>query len=271
MKNVITATARRQVKASLRKTVARCFQKRLSDEKPRILCYHGICDEPPDEWSVTPERFREQLSIVCGECNPVSLSELLSWFFDGGTLPDRAVAFTFDDGYEDVLRFAAPALLERGLSAAVFVTTGLLDGLPPHTTYKPSRPLMRWNDVKALVQNGFLIGSHTVTHPVLAHLTEEAAFLELDASRQRIADELGQEATLLAYPYGTRKTVSQRDQKLAAQVGYRAAFLDAIGPLSRDSDPHALPRCKVLNTDDNAVFRASLTGQLDLWRWIENR
>ena len=35
---------------------------------------------------------------------------------------------------------------------------------------------------------------------------------------------LGHEVTLLAYPYGTRRTVSSREYRLAKAAGYQAAF-----------------------------------------------
>lgn len=45
-----------------------------------------------------------------------------------GTLPARALAITFDDGYEDNRSIAMPILQRHGLSATFFVATGFLDG-----------------------------------------------------------------------------------------------------------------------------------------------
>lgn len=45
-----------------------------------------------------------------------------------GTLPERALAITFDDGYADNRQVAMPILQSMGLPATVFVATGFLDG-----------------------------------------------------------------------------------------------------------------------------------------------
>lgn len=45
-----------------------------------------------------------------------------------GTLPARAAAITFDDGYADNHDVAAPILLAHGLKATFFISTGFLDG-----------------------------------------------------------------------------------------------------------------------------------------------
>jgi peptidoglycan/xylan/chitin deacetylase (PgdA/CDA1 family) len=47
-----------------------------------------------------------------------------------GTLPARAVALTFDDGYVEWSRNVADALLKRSLPATFFVSTEILDGIP---------------------------------------------------------------------------------------------------------------------------------------------
>lgn len=45
-----------------------------------------------------------------------------------GTLPERAAAITFDDGYADNHAVALPLLRQHGLPATFFIATGFLDG-----------------------------------------------------------------------------------------------------------------------------------------------
>jgi peptidoglycan/xylan/chitin deacetylase (PgdA/CDA1 family) len=259
------------IKGVLRSTVALLGSAQRRSEGPRVLCYHGVTEQPSDEWSVTPAQLREQMTIVQGEGNPVALPQLISWLLDGGSLPERAIAITFDDGYLDVLERAAPILDQRRIPGTAFVISGLVDGQSSDVSYQPSRPLMTWPQISALAASGWTIGAHTLSHPVLAQQTREESLWQLLESRRRIGEVLGQPIALLAYPYGTRQTVSSREWALAEEAGYRAAFLDAIGAVRRGQDRFALPRCKVLGSDSLRVFRASLSGGLDPWRHVEDR
>ena len=116
------------VKGGLRQAVALVGELTTRQDGPRILCYHGVTEQPPDEWSVTPQQLSEQMEIVCGEGNPVSIAQIVAWLLDGGDLPERAIAITFDDGYQDVLERAAPILDQRRIPGAAFVITGLVGG-----------------------------------------------------------------------------------------------------------------------------------------------
>ena len=87
-----------------------------------VLGYHRVADTPRDPYSlcVTPDNFAEQLAVIRQVMDPVSLSDVVSGMRNGTTLR-RAVAITFDDGYVDNLRSAAPLLEKYGVPATVFV------------------------------------------------------------------------------------------------------------------------------------------------------
>ena len=59
----------------------------------------------------------------------LSLEELFVRLAGEGPPPDRAVAFTVDDGYADQATTGAPIFAEFDCPATTFVTTGFLDGL----------------------------------------------------------------------------------------------------------------------------------------------
>jgi peptidoglycan/xylan/chitin deacetylase (PgdA/CDA1 family) len=94
-----------------------------------ILFYHRVLSRPdplmPDVlWS---ESFEMQISTLASIFNVLPLDTAVEQLF-AGTLPDRSLAITFDDGYRDNLTVAVPVLKKYGLPATFFLTTGFLDG-----------------------------------------------------------------------------------------------------------------------------------------------
>jgi peptidoglycan/xylan/chitin deacetylase (PgdA/CDA1 family) len=69
-----------------------------------------------------------------------------------------------------------------------------------------------------------VIGSHTHSHHVLSQLDPERQYEELSKSRAILKEQLGVEIDALAYPVGKRDSFTDETQRIAHQVGYRAAF-----------------------------------------------
>lgn len=94
---------------------------------PAILMYHRIATPDVDPWglAVSPERFAEQVEVLRGNRTTLSMDSLVARL-ESGSLPHDAVALTFDDGYADTLLRAKPILEAAGVSATVFLPTGLI-------------------------------------------------------------------------------------------------------------------------------------------------
>jgi len=97
----------------------------LAPRRPRpvILMYHRVAEEPFDPWgtTVSPARLAEQLAWLICDRTVLPLAEFAARKSEG-TLPDDAVALTFDDGYACNAEIAAP-MLERFRAAATFFLT----------------------------------------------------------------------------------------------------------------------------------------------------
>lgn len=100
-----------------------------SRAKLSILIFHRVRPEPDPLFPGDPDvpRFREQMQWVSKWFQVLPLTEAIERFKQG-TLPARAAAITFDDGYADNYTLAWPVLRDLGLTATCFVATGFLDG-----------------------------------------------------------------------------------------------------------------------------------------------
>ena len=82
----------------------------------------------------------------------------------------------------------------------------------------PENKMMSWNDVRQLDSNGFIIGSHSHTHPMLASLQNESEISdELNISAQRIQQEVGKFPKTISYPIGS---FDERVVGLSEKAGY---------------------------------------------------
>ena len=75
--------------------------------------------------------------------NPVSLEQLADAVTHGRTLPERAVAVTFDDGFSDTFEIAFPLLRLHEIPATVFVSTEHVENDEPYWFELTAHLMMR--------------------------------------------------------------------------------------------------------------------------------
>jgi len=91
----------------------------------QVLVYHKVSpDRHPFYEPVDPDSFDAQMRFLSRCYNVMDLSELVERS-ETGAVPPKAVAITFDDGYRDNYDYAFPILKKYGLTATVFVATGV--------------------------------------------------------------------------------------------------------------------------------------------------
>ena len=90
-----------------------------------ILGYHRISATQEDTYEVcvSPENFEEHLAVLRKYTHTIGLSKLVQHLKEG-SVPQKWVAITFDDGYADNLYIAKPMLEKYEVPATVFVCTG---------------------------------------------------------------------------------------------------------------------------------------------------
>lgn len=168
-----------------------------------ILQYHHIADNTPPSTSLSPQVFRQQLSLLKSEGFQVwPLPKLVQALREKQSIPDRTVVITFDDAYDDIALNASPLLAQLGFPFTVFISTDFVD--------RRQKGYMTWDQLRALKRQGATLANHTRSHLHLLRpppdqnekqwLTTLRA--ELDGAEQRIKDETGEHWRYFAYPYG---------------------------------------------------------------------
>jgi peptidoglycan/xylan/chitin deacetylase (PgdA/CDA1 family) len=83
---------------------------------------------------------------------------------------------------------------------------------------------MTWDMVRELRSGGMEIGGHTVTHPILARLTQERQREEIYRCAERLEAELDCPMRWFAYPVGSLDAFTEGTQQLLGERGVQLAF-----------------------------------------------
>lgn len=191
-----------------------------------VLCYHALSAGWPADLAVTPAAFTQQLRILDeAGYRGVTFSEAVL-----GRPIGKRVAVTFDDAFESVACIARPALDALGWPGTVYTVTRFAeDGAPLEwpgveqwlrTEHAIELTGLGWPALRELADAGWEVGSHTVSHPRLTRIDDEALAGELSESRSAVEAALAAPCPSIAYPYGD---VDARVVAAAGRAGYRTA------------------------------------------------
>jgi len=86
-----------------------------------------------------------------------------------------------------------------------------------------SSTMLDWSGVRELARNGIEIGSHTLSHPILAGVPMERAENEIIESKRLIESNLGQEVRGFAFPVGGANDFTQSHIECLRNAGYSYA------------------------------------------------
>ncbi len=218
-----------------------------STSKKLILCYHSI-GKNGWRYSMDPEKFAAQIDFLVKHYTITSLSALMKEN-NGG------VSITFDDSYKDVLENALPLLSARKIHATMFAL-----GDSSHANRREldnNLEFLTTNDLLLLKKNGWVIGSHTMTHGNLKNLSTEALEEEIVQSKQALEKIVGSPVMYLAYPKGI---YSRQIMDIAQKAGYTFAFTtDGYESSQQNTTPFGVSRILLEYSLTQKQFEALLS------------
>ena len=121
---------------------------------------------------------------------------------------EKVVYLTFDEGYEngftaDILN----TLKDNNVKAHFFITSG----------YLKSNPEL----VKRIVNEGHVLGNHSVNHPSLPTLSDEQVIQEIKGLESQVKELVNYDMYLFRPPMGEW---SERTLKITEDLGYKTVF-----------------------------------------------
>lgn len=162
--------------------------------KPKLLIlnYHQIISnsdkKPQTPFYSSIDQFKNQISLLCeSEINLVPLHQKPTTL----SLSKLNVAITFDDCNQSDYAHAFPLLSDKGISATLFISPKAENNV--HFDIPT---------VKKMVDAGFTIGSHGLTHRSFLTLKPKERLTELVESRKILENAFSKPVLSLAFPFG---------------------------------------------------------------------
>lgn len=174
--------------------------------------------------AVTPELFDQEMGYLKSNGYMiVPFSALEAYFYQGVSLPPRAVILTFDDAWEDQYTYAFPILEKYHYTATFFIPSNF----PGHTNF------LTWNQLRTMVADGISVGSHSESHPYLTASTSSSTlWREIDGSKEILQQQLGVSVNEFNYPFGMFNATTV---EMVKKAGYKAARADYLGLVNSSS------------------------------------
>jgi peptidoglycan/xylan/chitin deacetylase (PgdA/CDA1 family) len=222
------------------------------DVRVPILVYHSVRPHSKRKesvyqeiYDVSPELFRRQLEYLRENAyTTISFGELADYFDSGAPLPEHPIILSFDDGWKNQYEYAFPLLKEFRMTGTFFIFTNAINR-GNHLT---------WEQLREMRDAGISIEAHTKTHPYLIKITDpEELSREISGSKKILEEELGEETTSLAYPFGQYDDASIAKAKA---TGFRTARSLRGGSIQRESERYILRAS--LATDSFESFKRFL-------------
>jgi peptidoglycan/xylan/chitin deacetylase (PgdA/CDA1 family) len=200
-----------------------------------ILEYHVLgpapADAPYPELYVTRPDFHRQMNWLDAHgYEAVTLEAVEKAWYHSGTLPEKPIVISFDDGYRPQFTYALPELRKHGWP-------GLLN-------LKAEGSDLYTSNVEAMIDAGWELAAHTIHHLDLTTLDAEQLEEEVAGSRKLLQREYGVPVKNFCYPAG------QFDSTVIAAVeaaGYTGATTEIPGYATRES-PYELDRFEILGS-----------------------
>lgn len=203
------------------------FSRKVADRFVRCLYCHYVFDDQVAEF----DRIIGRLGALGTFVDSATLLEMLA-----GDRPvdGRYFHLSFDDGFRNNFTNALPVLRNHGVPAIFFVPSALVDAdwerardyCLDVTHYGAVIEMMRWDDLAAILDAGYEVGSHTRTHARFSAISTQRGHLEdeIRGSKHDLESRLGYRCRYISWPYGRVTDADASSVDFTREAGYDACF-----------------------------------------------
>jgi len=231
-----------------------------------IVMYHSVLKSRQSKYVIHPDDLERDIVAFLGMgYTPVTLREVVAWVDGVGTLPEKPMIITFDDGHHNNLHYALPILQKHNCKAVINVVTSFskFSTETPGESNNPSYSYLSWDNITELHNSGLIeIGNHThALHKfkprygiatVSGETSEEYKTVirnDLTRANEHIMACGAPQPVTFAYPFGK---YTREGKEVLAELGFRAILTcnEGISKITR-GNPATLMELKRYNRSGN--------------------
>ncbi|HPC46829.1 MAG TPA: polysaccharide deacetylase family protein, partial [Deltaproteobacteria bacterium] len=202
-----------------------------------ILLYHRFDEDRYPTTTTSSSQFESHLAYLKEHgYRVISLEELQRCVEGTAPLPEKAVVITIDDGFASEYERAVPVLRKYGFPFTMFVFTNAIG----------AKGYVTWHQLRTLPSLGGTVGCHTVSHPRLINLPDEAVHREITQSKAVLEVELKRPVSFFAYPFGQ---YDERVRRIARRSGFSLMLTSDPGSVGKCVERDLVPRQAVVGAE----------------------
>ncbi|MCL2696274.1 MAG: polysaccharide deacetylase family protein, partial [Clostridiales bacterium] len=116
-----------------------------------IIMYHSILNHRNGKYTLSPSVLEADLAWLDEQgFETVTVEDLIYYVYYDGTLPEKPVMLTFDDGHYNNLTYAVPLLEQYGMRAVLAVVGSFTDAEEGQPQRNPNFSYFNWGEIDLL-------------------------------------------------------------------------------------------------------------------------
>jgi peptidoglycan/xylan/chitin deacetylase (PgdA/CDA1 family) len=203
-----------------------------------IIMYHSLLKDPKlqGKYVISPDVFENDLKYLKENGYTTIVMQDLLDYVNGGTLPEKPIMLTFDDGYYNNFVYAYP-LLKKYESKMVLSPIGCyIDQYTEHPDTNASYAQANWDHLGEMMSSGLV---ELQNHSYNMHATsggrkgcqrkkgesmeayEKALTEDVMRAQKEFQEHLGYQPTTFTYPFGG---ISDGSLDILKKIGFQATL-----------------------------------------------
>lgn len=219
-----------------------------------IIMYHSILKDRKlqNDYTVSPALFENDLKYLKNNgYTTVTVSDLTNYVFKNGSLPEKSVMITFDDGYYNNYYYVYPLLKKYGCKAVISPIAYMTQKFTETPDVSVSYGHVTTDDIKEMVTSGYVeIQNHSYNMHTLnpRRGVSQKQGENLETYKQAITEDISKAQNYLktnagitpvcfVYPFGAQ---SKNTEEIIKELGFVCTMTCTEKPNVITRDPESL-------------------------------